>query len=101
MHGAPPARDAHQDANQSADPSVRCSGPSSTAAAAGLMRVYTHSNLLVRGKPFGASRPASARLPRQSASSLSDSLNRRAAESVQVNPTSALNALRSDSPPSL
>jgi len=68
---------------------------------AGLTGICAHSNLLVRGNPFGASRPASARLPRQSASSFSDSLNRRPAESVQVSPTSARKALRSDSPPSL
>jgi hypothetical protein len=77
------------------------SGSASPAAPAGLTNVCAHSNLLVRGKPFGASRPASARLPRQSASSFSVSLNRRPAESIQVSPTSALNALRSDSPPSL
>ena len=44
-------------------------------------------NLFVRGKPFGASRPASARLPRQSASSFSVSENSRPAASVQVSPS--------------
>ncbi len=51
------------------------------------------SNLLVFGKPFGARRPASARLPRQSASSFSDSVNTRPAESVQLKPFSASKTL--------
>ena len=46
---------------------------------AGLAVARQLPNLLVRGKPFGASRPASARLPRQSASSLSVSENARPA----------------------
>src|SRR6266487_74053 len=57
--------------------------------------------VLVRGKPFGAKRPASARLPRQSASSLSVSQKARPAASVQDSPSSTLKVLRSDSPPSL
>src|SRR4051812_5686371 len=56
---------------------------------------------LLRGKPFGARRPASARLPRQSASSLSVRENARPAASVHDSPSSTLNALTSDSPPSL
>jgi hypothetical protein len=36
------------------------------------VRLDVPPNLLFFGNPFGASRPASARLPRQSASSLSD-----------------------------
>src|SRR6267143_2041822 len=58
-------------------------------------------NLLLRGNPFGARRPASARLPRQSASSLRANVNDRPALSIQVSPSSALKVLRSDSPPSL
>src|SRR6266508_5478856 len=58
-------------------------------------------NLLVRGKPFGASRPASARLPRQSASSLSVNEKARPAVSVHDRPSAASKVLRSDSPPAL
>src|SRR5215472_161467 len=58
-------------------------------------------NLLVRGKPFGAMRPASARLPRQSASSLMVSEKARLAVSVQVSPSPALNVFTSERPPSL
>src|SRR4029077_10561358 len=58
-------------------------------------------NILVFGKPLGARRPASARLPRQSASSLSDRLNIRPAESDQLRPFSISNVLMSDKPPSL
>src|SRR5215831_15806903 len=58
-------------------------------------------NVLVRGNPFGANRPASARLPRQSASSLSVSEKARPAASVHESPSSALKVLRSHSPPSL
>src|SRR5277367_6474012 len=58
-------------------------------------------NLLFFGNPFGARRPASARLPRQSASSLSDSVKTRPAESIQVRPSAALNVLTSQRPPSL
>src|SRR5215470_12855067 len=47
-------------------------------------------NRFVRGKPFGATRPASARLPFQSASSLRVSENARPAVSVQVRPSAAL-----------
>ena len=42
---------------------------------AGELEAYR--NLLLRGNPFGASRPASARLPRQSDSSFSVSENAR------------------------
>src|SRR5204863_8296193 len=59
------------------------------------------SNRLILGKPFGASRPASARLLRQSASSLSESVKVRSAVSTQVRPSAALNVLMSDNPPSL
>src|SRR5262249_45894360 len=58
-------------------------------------------NVLERGNPFGANRPASARLPRQSASSLSMSVNARPAVSVHDRPCSAINVLRSLRPPSL
>src|ERR1700730_17796406 len=54
------------------------------------------SNLLFLGNPFGARRPASARLPRQSASSLSDNVKTRPAESVQVRPFSTSNVLMSE-----
>src|SRR5262249_32331022 len=50
-------------------------------------------NRLVRGKPLGASRPASARLPRQSANSLVVSTKLRPAVSVQDRPSAALNVL--------
>src|ERR1700720_2236724 len=58
-------------------------------------------NLLLRGNPFGASRPASARLPRQSASSFNVNEKTRPAVSVQERPSSDLKVLRSLSPPSL
>src|SRR3979490_1796001 len=55
-------------------------------------------NLLLRGNPFGARRPASARLPRQSASSLSVSEKARPAPSAQVSPSAPLKVFTSDSP---
>src|SRR5713226_7429348 len=58
-------------------------------------------NLFDFGKPFGGRRPASARLPRQSASSLIVALNSRPAESFQVRPSLASNVAISDNPPSL
>src|SRR5437870_506658 len=61
----------------------------------------THTNVLVFGKPLGASRPASARLPRQSRSSALGSFCVRPAGSSQVRPSSSLNTLASESPPSL
>src|SRR5688500_10216606 len=60
-----------------------------------------HLNLLLRGNPFGASRPASARLPRQSASSLRVSEKVRSDASFQVSPSAALKVFTSDKPPSL
>jgi hypothetical protein len=64
-------------------------------------RSDVHANLLERGKPLGAMRPASARLPCQSASSFMERVNSRPAVSVQVSPSAALKVLRSESPPSL
>ena len=58
-------------------------------------------NLFDRGNPFGGSRPASARLPRQSDSSFKVSENARPAASVQVRPSAPLKVFTSDSPPSL
>ncbi len=58
-------------------------------------------NLFDFGKPFGGSRPASARLPRQSASSLLVALNSRLAESRQVRPSLATKVTMSERPPSL
>src|SRR5450631_4673453 len=58
-------------------------------------------NLFDFGKPFGGRRPASARLPRQSASSLMVALNSRPAESFQVRPSLASKVAISDNPPSL
>src|SRR5262249_202056 len=57
--------------------------------------------VLVGGKPFGARRPASARLPRQSASSFSVSEKARPAVSVHDSPSAAVKVLTSESPPSL
>jgi hypothetical protein len=54
--------------------------------------------LLFFGNPFGAMRPASARLPRQSFSSFMWSVNTRPAVSTQLNPSAALNVVTSDSP---
>src|SRR5436305_1135697 len=53
------------------------------------------------GKPLGASRPASARLPRQSESSFIDIVKVRPAPSIQVRPSPDLNVVTSDSEPSL
>jgi len=64
-------------------------------------RLDSLPNLLVFGKPLGARRPASARLPRQSASSFSVRLKARPAESVQPKPFSTSKVLMSESPPSL
>src|SRR5262249_13676978 len=58
-------------------------------------------NLLERGKPFGARRPASARLPRQSASSFRVSVKVRSAASTHESPSAPLNVLTSERPPSL
>src|SRR5271165_449986 len=63
--------------------------------------LLTHANLLLFGNPLGASRPASARLPRQSRSSALGSFWDRPAGSSQVRPSSSLNAFASESPPSL
>src|ERR1700730_3135857 len=74
------------------------------APSAGLRGVgYTtpRPNLLDFGNPFGGSRPASARLPRHSASSFMVAENSRPAESRQVNPSLATKVVTSDSPPSL
>src|SRR5215469_12956928 len=64
-------------------------------------RAWALPNVLVFGKPLGARRPASARLPRQSASSLSDNVKIRPAESTQLRPFSTSKVLMSDSPPFL
>src|SRR5262245_43436187 len=58
-------------------------------------------NLLFFGKRSGFIRPASERLPRQPTSSFIVSEKVRPAESYQVSPSSLLNVLRSESPPSL
>src|ERR1700745_1700760 len=58
-------------------------------------------SVLVFGKPLGASRPASARLPRQSASSLSESENARPAPSSHAQPCAAAKVFTSERPPSL
>ena len=60
-----------------------------------------HPNLFDRGNPLGATRPASARLPRQSASSFMLRVNARPAESVHDSPWPASKVLMSDRPPSL
>src|SRR5690348_1943028 len=65
------------------------------------LRPSPFPNMLVFGKPLGARRPASARLPRQSARSLSERLNIRPAESIQLRPFSTSKVLMSDKPPSL
>src|SRR5690349_9174442 len=61
----------------------------------------TYLNLFERGNPFGGSRPASARLPRQSDSSFRVSEKLRPAPSVQVRPSLPLKVFTSDRPPSL
>src|SRR5262249_20809240 len=58
-------------------------------------------NLLFWGKRSGLIRPASARFPRQGASSFKDRAYVRLAESTQVSPSSALKVFTSDRPPSL
>jgi hypothetical protein len=63
--------------------------------------VASYLNLLLRGNPFGANRPASARLPRQSASSFMVSEKVRSEASFQVSPSAALKVFTSESPPSL
>ena len=57
-------------------------------------------NLFDFGKPFGGKRPASARLPRQSASSLMLAENSRPAESFQVRSCLESKVVTSDNPPS-
>src|SRR5579871_574211 len=64
-------------------------------------RADPHANLLLFGNPLGASRPASARLPRQSRSSVLGSFWVRPAGSSQVRPASSLKTLASESLPSL
>ena len=59
------------------------------------------SNRLLFGKPFGGSRPASARLPIHSLSSGLATVNVRPAESRQVRPSRRANTLASEMPPSL
>ena len=54
-------------------------------------------NLFDFGKPFGGRRPASARLPRHSASSLIEALNSRPAEFFQVRPSLSINVAMSAS----
>ena len=54
-------------------------------------------NLLLVRKRSGRTRPASPRLPRQAASSLSDSVKTRPPASIQVSPSAALKVFRSDS----
>src|ERR1700716_4270370 len=66
----------------------------------GLLYSTPLPNLFDFGKPFGGRRPASARLPRQSASSLIVAENSRPAESFQVRPSLASNVVMSDNPPS-
>src|SRR3954453_4530601 len=66
-----------------------------------LLLIACYLNLLLRGKPFGGSRPASARLPRQSASSFSVSEKVRPDASLHVRPSLAGKVFTSDSPPSL
>src|ERR1700730_16143913 len=72
------------------------------APSAGLRGVgYTtpRPNLLDFGKPFGGSRPASARLPRHSANSFMVAENSRPAESRPVRPSLATQGTMSDSAP--
>src|SRR5258708_20047392 len=57
-------------------------------------------NLLDFGNPFGGRRPASARVPRHSASSFVVAANSRPAESFQVNPPPQPNPPTSAHPPS-
>src|SRR5690606_9898279 len=58
-------------------------------------------NRLFRGNPVGATRPAWARSPTQSARSAMDLLKFRPEESVQVSPVAASKDLRSERRPSL
>src|SRR5579871_5780353 len=97
----PPAAGGPHAANGNGKRSMNRTGPRYSPLVTLPFLAGLSSNLLFLGKPLGAKRPASARLPRQSANSLRDSVKTRPAESVQVNPFSASNTLMSDSPPSL
>src|SRR5262245_23192161 len=77
------------------------SSASASASATALPLLGRLRNLLFFGKPFGAMRPASARLPRQSLSSFIGSVKLRPAVSVQDRPASAVNVVTSERPFSL
>src|SRR6478736_6519203 len=81
--------------------SIYSSASDSSSAAALPLLLGSLRNLLFFGKPFGAMRPASARLPRQSLSSFIGSVKLRPAVSVQDRPASGLNVVTSERPFSL